>query len=81
MIRRLVDDASLNVKRIRRSGTGKYTVRFEERVSVANRYLYSSAWSYRTGKRIKSSFDPRENSETKSKSRTLTRWIDDIQNF
>jgi len=45
----------INVKRIRQNGTGKYTVRSGERVFVANEQLYSSAWSCRTGKRIKSS--------------------------
>jgi hypothetical protein len=32
-------------------------VRSEERVLVANEQLYSSAWSCRTGKRIKSSHE------------------------
>jgi hypothetical protein len=41
--------------RIRQNGTGKCTVRSEEREFVANKLLCSSAWSCRTGKRIKSS--------------------------
>ncbi|KIK28853.1 hypothetical protein PISMIDRAFT_555800, partial [Pisolithus microcarpus 441] len=44
-----------NEKDLRQNGTGKYTMRSEERVFVANEQLCSSAWSYRTGKRIKSS--------------------------
>jgi len=39
-------------KKIRKNGTGMYTMRSEERVFVANEQLYSSAWSCRTGKRI-----------------------------
>jgi hypothetical protein len=42
-------------EKIRRNGTGKYTVRPVKRESVANRLLYFSAWSCRTGKRIRSS--------------------------
>lgn len=37
--------------KIRRNGTGKYAVRPEGRVSVANGHLCSSAWSCKTGKR------------------------------
>lgn len=41
--------------KIRKNGTGKYAVCPVGHESVANRLLYSSAWSCKTGKRIKSS--------------------------
>ena len=47
----------------RRNGTGKYTVRPEGRKSFAKGQLCVSAWSCRTGKRIKSS--RKERTETR----------------
>jgi len=38
-------------KEIRRNGTGKYTVRLKDASLLRTDYLYSSAWSCRTGKR------------------------------
>ena len=69
-------------RRIRRNGTGKYTVRSVERESVANRLLYSSAWSCRTGKRIKSSLEKKsEHILTSWKSGNKEGWVGEKQNL
>ena len=66
-------------RRIRRNGTGKCTVRLKDASSLRTNVLCSSAWSCRTGKRIKSSQSrARRRRRRRRKSKKFTRRVEDM---